>query len=67
MEEKRTYHARTREDLIAIFNKHGRPIKVTSDAGSYIPYDTDSENDVFHEAMLLLTCFGADIVTVVYQ
>lgn len=62
---KRTYQARSREDLIAIFTKHGRPIDVTSDIGSYTPYDTDSENDIFDEAMWLI-CSGADFVTLVY-
>ena len=60
-----TYRARNRRELIDIFNEHHRPIEVKSSVGSYVPYDTDSENDIFDEAMFMF-CNGAKIVTVVY-
>lgn len=62
---ERTYQAKNREELILIINKHGKPQEVKSDIGSYVAYDTDSENDVFDEAMYQF-CMGADIVSCIY-
>lgn len=62
---KRSYHARNREELIEIFKKHGAPAEVVSDIGSYVPYESDSENQIFDEAMYMF-CHGADIVSLIY-
>ena len=46
--------ATNQKEMANIFNKYGKPYEVISSEGSYTPYESDSENDVFDEAMNLL-------------
>lgn len=53
------------KEMANIFNKYGKPVDVTSNIGGYTPYENDSINDVFDEAMRLI-CWGAKSVTLIY-
>ena len=57
--------ATNQKEMANIFNKYGKPYEVISSEGSYTPYESDSENDVFDEAMNLI-CWGAKSVTLIY-
>lgn len=62
---KHCYKTSTQKGLAQIFDAHGRPVEIKSEIGSYVPYDSDSDMDIFDEGMFMLTR-GAKSVVVVY-
>lgn len=58
--------ARNQEEMAEVFKMYGKPHDVISDVGSYTPCESDSENDVFDEAMYLLSRYRAKSVSLVY-
>ena len=56
----------TQEEMAKVFKHRGKPDKFFSTLGSYTPYPTDSENDVFDEAMKDF-CQGSRYVTLIYN
>ena len=64
--KKMKVEARNQEEMAAIFKQYGKPHEVISGVGNYTPYESDSENDVFDEAMYLLSRWGAKSATLIY-
>ena len=56
----------TQKEMAKVFKHHGAPCYLYSTLGNYTPYPTDTENDIFDEAMKDL-CYGAKYVVLCYK
>lgn len=56
----------TQEEMAKVFRHRGAPDYFYSSLGNYTPHPTDSENDIFDEAMKDL-CHGSKYVVLCYK
>lgn len=56
----------SQNQMADVFKEYGAPDDIVSNVGGYTPYGTESENDIFDEAMRCFT-FGAKSVTLIYK